>query len=108
MGFFDNISKNSGLFFWVFVVLVFVLLGLSLFLLYKNKKLKELIEKEKDGDFYSSSEDFISIEKDDSSSLIEDNIQTNEVVKEDIQIINEEDNSEVNLLEDTKEDNSEV
>lgn len=45
MEFYDNLTDNGVFFFWVVLFLIIILLVLSVFLLLKNKKLTELIEK---------------------------------------------------------------
>ena len=48
MGFYENLSGNGVFFFWVAVALACFLVGLSVFLLFKNKKLSALLKREEE------------------------------------------------------------
>ena len=48
MGFYENLSGNGVFFFWVAVALACFLIGLSVFLLFKNKKLSVLLKREEE------------------------------------------------------------
>lgn len=111
MGFFDNLTESGGFFFWIFIFLIFILLCLSIFLLYKNKKLKELVEKEKDDNFYSSDEENFNIDISDGASLnCDNNIQITEEVNDtnndNLEVTYEKDDSENEVVENIQEDNS--
>ncbi len=84
MEFYDNLTGSGVFFFWIVLFLVFILLGLSVLLLFKNKKLKELIEKKEE----NIDDELISIQDNNNSvSTIsdkgEDNINIFEEKKED-------------------------
>lgn len=50
MNFYDNLTESGMFFFWIIIILVIILIIFSIILLNKNKKLKEIINKEDEND----------------------------------------------------------
>lgn len=84
MNFYDNLTDSGVFFFWIVLFLVFILLGLSVLLLFKNKKLKELIEKKEE----NIDDELISIQDNNNS----------------VSTISDKDEDNINIFEEKKED----
>lgn len=91
MGFYNNLTNDGVLFFWIVVFLVIFLLILSITLINKNKKLKKLIE-----DNTTDSDENIPI-----SNVMEE-------VKEDNIVIEEKEETIIPLEENKTEDKEEI
>lgn len=92
MDFYNNLTDNGVLFFWIVVFLVLFLLFLSIILINKNKKLRKLIEEKN-----TSDEDNLPI-----SNVIE------EEVKEDNTVIEKKEETIIPLEENKIEDKEEI
>ena len=57
MGFYGNLTGDGVFFFWLAIVLSCILVGLAIFLLYKNRKLATLLKEEKKAASYSANKE---------------------------------------------------
>lgn len=87
MGFYGNLTGDGVFFFWLAIVLSCILVGLAIFLLYKNRKLATLLKEEKKAASYSANK--------------EDNVQK---VIDPIDVI-EKDNKDSEVLQISNKDN---
>ncbi len=87
MGFYGNLTGDGVFFFWLAIVLSCILVGLAIFLLYKNRKLATLLKEEKKAASYSADK--------------EDNVQK---VIDPIDVI-EKDNKDSEVLQISNKDN---
>lgn len=66
MGFYGNLTGDGVFFFWLAIVLSCILVGLAIFLLYKNRKLATLLKEEKKAASYSANKED-NVQKDDNT-----------------------------------------
>ena len=66
MGFYGNLTGDGVFFFWLAIVLSCILVGLAIFLLYKNRKLATLLKEEKKAASYSADKED-NVQKDDNT-----------------------------------------